>query len=73
MENLSVHLEYKDIKCEEFTKSGKKETVSVTIIPLRIVQDEKDEVVKISTGCSMWKGCENGNCSFSSKSYGPRK
>jgi hypothetical protein len=73
MENLDIHLEYKETKCGNFTNiNGGKEEVSIIIMPLRIVDDPDKGMTRISTGCNMWKNCHNSNCQFSGKTYGPK-
>jgi len=51
--------------CTEFmekTGSLKKE-ISVVISPLKIIS--KDDVLKVTSGCSMFHGCMNTKCSYS--------
>ncbi len=65
-ENLNIQLEYKEINCKNFVNSdGRKEEATVVIMPLRIVEDEANSMTRISTGCNMWKNCQNTNCQFS--------
>jgi hypothetical protein len=58
-------------QCAEFVLDGKKQVVSVVISPLTITSGET--VLKVKTGCNMWKACQNLKCQFSQVAYGPKK
>ena len=49
--------------CAEFKVGGKKEETSIVISPLKITTDES--VLKINSGCNMWKACKNTGCQYS--------
>lgn len=37
--------------------------VSIVISPLRV--EGKEGNIKVISGCSLWRGCQNANCQFS--------
>lgn len=50
--------------CTEFLdENKKKQEISVVISPLKITGDEKN--LKVSSGCNMWRGCQNLRCQYS--------
>ena len=53
--------------CNEFINSGKKQATSTVISPLKITQIE--QTLRVSSGCNMWKACENRKCQFSIASH----
>lgn len=65
MEIGAIHLEYLNVNCSECLMEGEKQPTSVIIMPLRVI--EENDMLKITTGCSMWKNCDNGACQFSKK------
>ncbi len=67
-----IHFTYQNGECKEFTLSGKKQSISIVIAPLKVTDDGKE--IKLKSGCNMWKACQNPNCEFSQVSYGgPKK
>lgn len=57
--------------CDTFLCDGIKQTVEVTICPLKVIEDGNQ--TKAVWGCSRWKSCNCLTCSFSSASKGPKK
>ena len=53
--------------CNEFIYQGKKQPVSTVISPLKITQI--DQTLRVSSGCNMWKACDNLKCQYSIASH----
>jgi hypothetical protein len=53
--------------CNQFMSDGKvkKAEVSVVIAPLKVTTNDEGDKIKIVTGCSMWKSCQNPDCYYS--------
>lgn len=49
--------------CTEFITNGKKQEISIVVSPLKVSQTE--DTIKVISGCSMWKSCQNRGCQFS--------
>ena len=49
--------------CTEFTTNGQKEEISIVVSPLKVNQTE--DTIRVISGCSMWKSCQNRGCQFS--------
>lgn len=50
-------------ECDQFMLEGKKQSISVIISPLKMIQEKS--TMKITQGCNMWRACENINCQYS--------
>ncbi len=53
--------------CQDYVHEGKKQEASIVISPLKVTEDQekKQSVLRIVSGCNMWKACENPRCQFS--------
>jgi hypothetical protein len=54
--------------CNMFTRDGKREEASIVISPLKVTEErdkKKNEVLRITSGCNLWKMCANPACQFS--------
>lgn len=74
MENVYVSGTIGD--CKNYMQGGKRETVSICLIPLKVTEKSIDNGTesKFKSGCSMWKTCENLKCDLSQVAYGgPKK
>jgi hypothetical protein len=57
--------------CDTFLFEGKKQTVEVTIYPLKVI--EENNQTKAVWGCSRWQSCGDKTCQYSMASKGPKK
>lgn len=60
--------------CDTFvdlTDNNKKKTVTVTICPLKVI-DENNQT-KCVWGCTRWQNCGDKTCAFSFATKGPKK
>jgi len=71
MPSEAVYFQAEIGECHEFLLSGKKQTISIVISPLKVTNEEGN--MRVSHGCNMWKACENTHCQFSEKSFPKRK
>lgn len=53
--------------CDQYIFEGDKREVSVVISPIKVDGSEESKLLKIISGCNLWRSCENGNCYFSLK------
>ncbi len=53
--------------CNEFISGGKRQTISSVISALKI--NQIDQTLRITSGCNMWKACENPRCQYSIASH----
>jgi len=61
---MDVYISSEIGECNGFTEeSGRKETVSIVISPLRV--ESSEDRLKVVSGCSMFADCQNGQCYFS--------
>lgn len=70
---MDIYIQSEIGVCSEF-RPKQKDPISVVISPLRVEGIEgKEGRLKIVSGCNMWRGCQNENCSFSLASrQGPK-
>lgn len=64
---MDIYFTFENGTCTQFLKtaSGKKETVTIVVAPLR-VEGTGTEKLKVISGCNMWQGCKNKDCFYSS-------
>ena len=63
-------------ECKEYTNKGQKQTVTVAIVPIRLLKDidtEGREDVVVSNGCSFHWTCENLACTYSKVAHDQAK
>ncbi len=60
---MDIYVQATPAICNEFVNAGKKQAISTVISPLKITQIE--QTLRVSSGCNMWKACENPKCQFS--------
>lgn len=64
MTDLTVNIVSVIGPCAEFTNEYEgKEEVSVVISPLKVTQE--DSILRVNSGCNLWKACKNSQCHFS--------
>jgi hypothetical protein len=51
--------------CDQFMSDGEKSEITVVISPIKVSTNENGDKIKIVTGCSMWKSCQNPDCYYS--------
>jgi hypothetical protein len=62
---MDIYFTYENGTCNQFQReTGKKETLTIVISPLR-VEGIGTERLKVISGCNMWQGCYNPDCYFS--------
>lgn len=66
---MDIYIVSLGTECNQF-EPKQEEPVSVVISPLRV--DGTEGNLKITSGCNLWKACENPNCYFS-KAARPEK
>lgn len=52
--------------CTEYISPDKKKNeITIVISPLKVSQDQDGDILKVISGCNMWKSCHNKCCQFS--------
>ena len=64
---MDIYFTYENGTCNQFQDKpgGKKEVITIVVAPLR-VEGTGTERLKVISGCSMFQGCKNPNCFYSS-------
>ncbi|KKM25983.1 hypothetical protein LCGC14_1589400 [marine sediment metagenome] len=63
---MDIYFTYENGTCNQFQENegGEKEEITIVVAPLRVEGKETDSL-KVISGCNMWQGCNNPNCSYS--------
>ena len=65
---MTIHVGFVAFDCKDFQHDGVEKTMAAVVGPIRIVETtnrEGEAANLIFNGCSLFKGCQNINCSYS--------